>query len=204
MTAGAVLFLLVGATAALGCSEVVIDPAGDGGRGASDGDDDGDVSSNASSSTGTDPSTVDAFCAAVGQCFGSCQAALATFQVAPCEAEGLALAECLIAQYDAGTCSLVGCDAQKQALAACRSSTTVACFGGGMGSGPDNCASSIDCPDGERGVICAAEGGELSCGCYVNHLLLGTCTAPLAEVDMACSVSTGCCASVLGVCSGCF
>lgn len=199
--------------AALGCSDVFVEPGGAGGRsGTGDRTDVGTAESatssttgQSSSSTGFDPALNDAFCEAVGLCFPSCTVAFQTFQYPPCEAEGAALVTCMIAHYDVEACSLAGCDAEIQALSTCRSNIAYSCgFGGGcIPHGYDECDSNSVCTDGDRWILCTRDGDQAECACYFNSVLFGTCTGEWKDNGRACSLKTGCCASLFGTCDQC-
>lgn len=187
--------LLLFACCAFGCSEVLVEPDGEGGQS-------GGSNADGSTATGPDPVLADDLCNAVGQCVPSCTAALQSFQYAPCEAEGHALVLCLIENYESETCSVSECEVEKQALAACRSTTSIRCAGGGGGGSDDYCTQGAGCADGERLAACTRGDAGFVCSCFLNGLLLGECTGGTSS-DQACSLKAGCCASLLGSCADC-
>lgn len=195
---------------AFGCSEVLIEPDGTGGRNG-DGDGDGDgartwagtgtetgtgTQAAASSSTGFDQTLNEQFCEAAGQCFASCVGASQSFQHAPCEDEGALLVECLVDHYDAMACTVSGCQAEMDALLACRATDPVDCYWGGCAGGDKDCACTGECPSGQQQVICSNENGQAECTCYLNAIVAGTCTTPWGDGLDTCGF--GCCAAVFG------
>lgn len=190
---------------AVGCSKVVVDPDGNGGM---SGDDDGSGAGagkqEASSTSGFDPVLCDQFCGAVGLCFASCTGDCGSFLQPPCGAEGEAVVECLVDNYDATMCSVSGCEPQMQELLACRSTMSSECDGGGCGGTDMECACTSQCPGGQRKALCTNEGGTASCACYLSSIPVYSCTGSWVEyVPGACSLDEGCCAEVFGSCTDC-
>jgi hypothetical protein len=192
----------ISACAALGCTDIYVFPAGEGGAapGTSVG-----TSSSATSSSGSgyyDETLIPKLCAVSGDCFPSCAEVAVSFQFAPCQVEGAALVLCMAAHYDAETCSLAGCDDELAALLACRVAEPVACSPGECGTWPDQCYCRGGCESGEQRAQCQEENEYSSCTCFLNTLPVGTCNGPWDEDNPnSLTMDTcgfGCCAAIFG------
>ena len=201
-------FVLLAAltTANLGCSEVLVEPQGGGGQGAAAGTSSGSgaqqasssAMTSASSSSGVDPE-IEAFCEATGICMPTCTGAFQSFQNPPCEEQGVAFATCVTAIYDAATCSMTGCDAELEALLACRRDNPTDCSGGGGTADETECAFEGECELGTVGVICSFDNEEAECTCFLNSLEVATCTSPVPPDPWdVCLMWNGCCGPLMG------
>lgn len=187
---------LLCACLAFGCSEVLVEPEGDGGRSAGD--------ESASASTGVDHALCDAFCGAVGSCFASCIGVCRGYFSRPCSAEGGALVDCFVDHYDPASCGASECDAEMQALLACRSTATPVCEAHNCGGGDTECTCTAHCEGGQQQALCTSEGGEAVCTCYLNFMPVYTCSSAWGPgTTEACNMQSGCCTEVFGACTDC-
>jgi hypothetical protein len=169
----------------------------------------------ASNSSGGVPTSVakgpesplcESFCAVASNCLDSCRHACEEYQIAPCESEGAALVACLTSGYDPMACNATGCDQETQALTQCRSKVPQHCAGGGGGSSDADCDFTAQCPGGDERTICVIQEGTAQCDCYLNYLLVGSCSAaiPISSNPnddagaKACDLQTSCCAQFFG------
>jgi hypothetical protein len=193
-----------------GCSEVWIDPddLSSGGGGAT-------IASSASASTMTNtsstgaPTLCDDFCDVTGNCILACQGACNGFLLSPCEAEGEDLMRCLVEHYDSSTCSappgepgaLNACPRETEAFVACRSTMADRCGIGGTFGAPEQngwCETEAFCENGMRTYLCQVEGESSECFCYLNSILLQSCSQPHTPYPGDCHHQESCCAAVLG------
>ncbi len=209
------LVAMLVAAVAVGCAADVETAGGSGSGGASSGASTGaskeTSSTHASTSTGVDPSVSTSFCGAVGDlCFDNCHLACEDLLVDPCAAEGEAYVKCMTTGWNASACEATGCDDAHAACATCRAKTHPVCLPGGGGGfqAPPNdaqCSYLSYCNSGQEKTICDISATAMTCNCYLDATLLGSCTFDGAvpfnngpDVFIACSPETGCCNAVFG------
>lgn len=161
------------------------------------------TSASTSASTGGDPALGDLFCSVAANCLNGCHHVSDVYQSDPCGAEGKAYITCLASHLDPATCLATGCDAEQNAFTQCRSSVPQGCIGGGGGGSNDTCSETDQCVLGDERVLCDGQNGVADCSCYLNYLLVGTCSAPFDAMGgyglgPSCSVHYGCCAQFFG------
>jgi hypothetical protein len=158
--------------------------------------------------TGPESPLCESFCAVAGNCLNSCRHACEEYQIAPCASEGAALVACLTPAYDATACDAKGCDQETQALTQCRSNVPQNCAGFGGGSGDTECSFTGQCPGGDERTVCDIQDGMAQCNCYLNFLLVGSCSATvivptespgdLEALEQVCDLRKSCCAQFFG------
>ena len=153
----------------------------------------------ASSSTGPNTEICGDFCSKVGSCINNCHGACTGYQLAPCEAQGIAVVTCITQTFVPETCAPPegACANEFAALMACRSTQPQQCVSGGGGGNNTSCSVSQICAGGEEKVICNAEGDAMACSCFLNSIAVSTCQAPLRSghggIPASCSLDTSCC-----------
>lgn len=127
----------------------------------------------------------------VGECQKSC---VDTFQqYAGCQSEIGALFDCIVGQYAVSGCELPGnvCTAESIAATDCMSQSN-GCGVSSCGSnGDQSCFCEANCGLSVAEVQCeAGSNGVVACDCILDGSVITSCE----DVNLACSVSTGCCA----------